>query len=290
MRAEAWSWPATTVISWAGMRGVVTLAAVFLLPADHIPQLAVLKLAAVVVVAGTLLGQGITLPLLVRRLRLPGPDVAEDALQTAALVTDAGRAGLARLEEVAGPDDPPEVLDQLRERSNRRSNSAWERLGRTQSEFEPPSATYRRLRVQMLIAERESILAARDSGGVDDEVLRAAMAAVDVEESLIDRVEDAEARLDNELVAPNAEDLCDHLRDAPHVAKARTPGECEDCLREGTTWVHLRMCLTCGQVGCCDSSSGRHAERHFHDTGHPVMRSVERGEAWRWCYVDELLG
>ena len=61
-------------------------------------------------------------------------------------------------------------------------------------------------------------------------------------------------------------------------------------MREGTTPVHLRMCLTCGNVGCCDSSVGKHADRHFAETGHPVMRSFEPGEAWRWCYVDELLG
>jgi CPA1 family monovalent cation:H+ antiporter len=291
MRAAAWGWPEAGVISWAGMRGVVTLAAVFLLPADHIPQIAVLRLAALVVVAGTLLGQGFTLPWLIRRMHLPGPDPAEDALQTAALVTDAGRAGLKRLEEITGPDDPAEVLDQLRDRSMRRTNSAWERLGRTQTELEPPSAIYRRLRLQMLAAERESIIAARDSGLVADEVLRSAMAAVDVEESLIDRVEDAEARLDNDLVAPpNPLELCEHLADSPHVFKPNTPGECSDCLAEGLTWVHLRMCLTCGQVACCDSSVGNHATNHFRTTEHPVMRSVERGEAWRWCYVDEMLG
>jgi CPA1 family monovalent cation:H+ antiporter len=291
MRAQAWSIPAATVISWAGMRGVVTLAAVFLLPPEHIPQVAVLRLAAVVVVVGTLVGQGLTLPWLIRRFRLPAPDIAEDALQAAALITEAGRAGLARLEEVRSPDDPPEVIDQLRDRAERRSNTAWERLGRTQAELEPPSATYRRLRVEMLAAERETILAARDSGHVDDEVLRTAMASIDVEESLIDRVEDAESRLVGELTAPSALRAgCEHLRGAPKVAKARTPGACEDCLAEGTTWVHLRMCLSCGQVGCCDSSVGRHANRHYEGTGHPVMRSVEQGEAWRWCYVDELLG
>ena len=65
---------------------------------------------------------------------------------------------------------------------------------------------------------------------------------------------------------------------------------CVDCLREGTRWVHLRLCLTCGNVGCCDSSVGQHATKHFHSTGHPVMRSFEPGEAWRWCYVHEVLG
>ena len=54
--------------------------------------------------------------------------------------------------------------------------------------------------------------------------------------------------------------------------------------------MHLRSCAECGNVGCCDSSVGKHAEAHFHDTGHPVMRSIEPGEAWLWCYVDEVLG
>lgn len=62
---------------------------------------------------------------------------------------------------------------------------------------------------------------------------------------------------------------------------------CEECVKAGTHWVHLRQCLECGHVGCCDSSVGRHATRHFHATKHPVMRSVEPGEPWGWCYVDE---
>ena len=63
---------------------------------------------------------------------------------------------------------------------------------------------------------------------------------------------------------------------------------CEECLASGDTWVHLRLCLTCGHVGCCDQSKNKHATRHFRTTGHPVMRSLEPGEDWRWCYVDEL--
>ena len=256
-----------------------------------IARLVLVWLAAAVVVAGTLLGQGLTLPALVRRMNLPHPDPAEDALHTAALVTAASQAGLARLEELVGDDTAPEVIDQLRERSSRRSNNAWERLGRASTEIEPPSMTYRRLRIEMLGAERESILQARDSGRLDDEVLRNALAAVDVEESLLDRVEDAESTLNRELTAGlSASGDCAHLHDAPRVAVAQTPGVCGQCLRDGTRWVHLRMCLDCGQVGCCDSSVGRHAERHFTETRHPVMRSVEPGEGWRWCYVDELLG
>jgi len=63
---------------------------------------------------------------------------------------------------------------------------------------------------------------------------------------------------------------------------------CEDCLRTGGKWLHLRICLTCGHVGCCDNSPGRHATAHYRDSGHPLIRSLEPGEEWSWCYVDEL--
>ena len=64
---------------------------------------------------------------------------------------------------------------------------------------------------------------------------------------------------------------------------------CEDCLRTGDRWVHLRMCQSCGHVGCCDSSPRRHATAHVHDTGHPLVRSFEPDEEWFWCYVDEVV-
>ena len=76
----------------------------------------------------------------------------------------------------------------------------------------------------------------------------------------------------------------DHLR----PVAPRSDG-CEECLRTGEDWVHLRLCLTCGQVGCCDDSKNKHATAHFHSTGHPVIESLEQGENWRWCYVDEIL-
>jgi uncharacterized UBP type Zn finger protein len=78
---------------------------------------------------------------------------------------------------------------------------------------------------------------------------------------------------------------CNHIV-AVNPVPPRTPG-CEECLTTGARWVHLRLCLTCGHVGCCDSSPGRHAARHFHGTGHPVMASLEPGERWAWCYVDQ---
>ncbi|HWR54317.1 MAG TPA: UBP-type zinc finger domain-containing protein [Bryobacteraceae bacterium] len=64
---------------------------------------------------------------------------------------------------------------------------------------------------------------------------------------------------------------------------------CEDCIKTGDSWVHLRMCLTCGHVGCCDSSMNKHATKHFHSSQHPLVRSIEPGEKWVWCYVDQLV-
>ena len=80
---------------------------------------------------------------------------------------------------------------------------------------------------------------------------------------------------------------CTHLDQIRDVAP-RTPAGCEECLAMGDTWVHLRLCLTCGHVGCCDNSPGKHATKHFHSERHPIIRSFEPGEDWGWCYVDEL--
>ncbi len=81
---------------------------------------------------------------------------------------------------------------------------------------------------------------------------------------------------------------CTHL-DQVRDVQPRTPGGCQECLATGDQWVHLRECLSCGHVGCCDSSKNRHATAHFHADGHPLVRSFERGEAWAWCYLDEIV-
>ena len=80
---------------------------------------------------------------------------------------------------------------------------------------------------------------------------------------------------------------CVHLETAGHP-EPKTPQGCEECLKAGSTWVHLRLCLRCGHVGCCDSSPHKHASKHFAETQHPVIRSFQPGENWRWCYVDEI--
>ena len=81
---------------------------------------------------------------------------------------------------------------------------------------------------------------------------------------------------------------CSHLTDIDPAPTPATPLGCEECLATGARWVHLRLCLTCGHVGCCDNSPGRHATGHFHLVGHPLIRSYEPGEDWWWCYVDQL--
>ncbi len=84
------------------------------------------------------------------------------------------------------------------------------------------------------------------------------------------------------------EPSCSHLA---AIEVTELPGAvdgCVDCLREGTVWLHLRICLSCGHVGCCDDSPGRHATRHAASAEHPIIRSLEPGEDWSWCFVDEL--
>lgn len=82
--------------------------------------------------------------------------------------------------------------------------------------------------------------------------------------------------------------VCGHLDAVNPQVRPRTRG-CEECLRIGSEWVHLRMCLSCGHVGCCDSSPGRHATKHFRATDHPLVRSFEPGETWWWCYIDQKM-
>ena len=81
---------------------------------------------------------------------------------------------------------------------------------------------------------------------------------------------------------------CVHLDQVDPGVKPDSEAGCGDCLAIGSSWVHLRECMTCGHVGCCDSSPNQHATRHYRASAHPVMRSIEPGEAWWWCYVDEL--
>ena len=80
---------------------------------------------------------------------------------------------------------------------------------------------------------------------------------------------------------------CTHLNQIKDVIP--TAKGCEECLKTGDWWVHLRICRICGHVGCCDESPNKHATKHFHATGHPIIQSIEPGENWLWCYVDKVV-
>lgn len=81
---------------------------------------------------------------------------------------------------------------------------------------------------------------------------------------------------------------CTHFSEAVHIDAGEAEG-CEECLKMGGEWVHLRRCMVCGKVGCCDNSPNIHATRHYEETGHSVSRSIEAGESWGWCFVDQVM-
>jgi uncharacterized UBP type Zn finger protein len=85
-----------------------------------------------------------------------------------------------------------------------------------------------------------------------------------------------------------SDELCVHLSTLGADAKPRTPNGCEECLQMGDSWVHLRLCVECGHVGCCNDSKNKHATKHVQGTGHPVVRSFEPGERWVYCYDDDI--
>lgn len=82
-------------------------------------------------------------------------------------------------------------------------------------------------------------------------------------------------------------EICPHLDQVQPVTPSASG--CEDCLKIGAAWLHLRLCMTCGHVGCCDSSPNKHATRHFKSSSHPIIKSFQPGEDWSWCYVDEVM-
>jgi CPA1 family monovalent cation:H+ antiporter len=269
------------LIGWAGMRGVVTLAAAFVIPPDT-QYREVLLLIAFTVVAGTLFLQGLSLPWFARRLDVQGPDPLEDALARATVLQNASKYGFKRLKELE-VEDPQDVFGAIKQRIEARNFAAWEQLG-TVADQETPSELYSRVRLEMLAAERQRVLEIRSSGQVPSEVISDVLSLLDVEESMLDISREERDEVRTEAARRRTGASCEHLDNTPAVETVEDP-ECGDCLREGTAWVALRQCLSCGNIGCCDSSPRRHATRHFHETQHPVMESAEPGENWRWCYI-----
>jgi CPA1 family monovalent cation:H+ antiporter len=272
------------------MRGVVTLAAALTLP-EVTPLRSSLVVIALVVTVGTLLLQGTTLAALARALDVRGPDPREDALQEATVLGATTGAGLRLIE--ADPAADEQVVDTIRDQATARVNRSWERLGVLgPGDRETPSEAQARLRTTMIREERAELLRIRDRGAVDHEVLTSVLGQLDAEESALMLGAGRAGSVRRSPLRPpdRIAGACEHLEAAETPRPPTTAEGCPRCLTEGLQWVHLRACAECGQVGCCNSSPGRHAQAHFHETGHPVMRSIEPGEAWRWCYVDGVLG
>jgi monovalent cation/hydrogen antiporter len=192
-RGPALSWRGPLVISWAGMRGVVTLAAAFAIPAADetgpgMPGRDVVLFAAFVITVGTLLLQGLTLPVLIRRLHVKDEGGQRDVLDEAAAKQAAAEAALARLDELSDGSTPEAVTEQLRAWAQHRANSPWERLGRSDDELgEAPSLAFVRLRRAMLDAERATFARYREMRRIDEGVLREMLRELDHEEAMLDR-------------------------------------------------------------------------------------------------------
>jgi CPA1 family monovalent cation:H+ antiporter len=184
------------IVAWAGMRGVVSLAAAFAVPLTTLsgapfPGRPHIVFLTFVVVIGTLLLHGLTLPWLIRRFGVQGDEARTDAIAAAAAQEKAATAAADRLDELLAENDTAEAeraADVLRAWNTRRRNSAWERLGRNEDEIgESPTSAFRRLRLEMLAAERAAFIAERDSGNIDDEVLRSVLHGLDLEEATLNR-------------------------------------------------------------------------------------------------------
>jgi monovalent cation/hydrogen antiporter len=184
---EGWSWRGSAVISWSGMRGVVTLAAAFAIP-DEVAGRDVIIFLAFVVTVGTLLLQGLSLPWVIRRLRVYDTGAQRDALDEAAAKQAAAEAAVRRLDEVTEDGTPEHITVQLRSWAEQRANGAWERLGRPLEEVgESPTVTFSRLRREMLAAERETFVWFRDQGRLEDDVFVEMLREIDHEEAMLDR-------------------------------------------------------------------------------------------------------
>jgi len=183
-------WQVPAVISWSGMRGVVTLAAAFAIPPELPGRETIVFLAFFVTVA-TLLLHGLTLPMVINRLGVREPGGQADVLAEAQAQYDAVQASIGRLDELIGDDADASVrhtAEKLRRFAQLSANSVWEELGRPASENgESPATTYRRLRREMLAQERAAFVTRRDTGEIDDEVLRRVQRRLDLEEAMLER-------------------------------------------------------------------------------------------------------
>ena len=272
------------------MRGVVTLAAAFVIPEDT-PHREILLLIAFTVVAGTLFLQGLTLPWVARRLRVPAPDPGDDALARATLLQQASKAGLEVLERQELDDDRTGSVELIRQRidaAQLRGLGAARHGQRARDAERAPTPgsggdDRRRARPGAGDPERREGCASESSRDVLADARRRGVDARPARPA-------TERRVRNEYTSRSRlGDVCDDLVAFP--ASRRPPSRSAPAAsRRATGGWRLRQCLDCGNVGCCDSSPQQHATAHFRDSTHPVMQSAEPDEDWRWCFVHHLTG
>ena len=286
----------TLVVGWAGLRGVVTLATALLIPDERpAPRGAGLRRDGRHV-SGTLLLQGLTLPPLVRGLHLRGPDAALRRAAGGDGAADGEQRGADELWTTStGPGRPGASSSGSATGSPPGRNALWERLGRPRRRETPPRSTAG-CGWQTLQAERDEVLEIRSTGTVDHEVIEEVLGSFDIEESMLTIAGERADELDEggrtrcrtpvDPIGP-----CQHLEAAPdRRRRRRATAGCQDCVREGTDagapadLPGLRQRRLLRLLG---RPARRPALPH---TEHPVMRSFEPGEDWRWCYVDERLG
>ena len=240
-------WTYTFILGWAGMRGVVTLAAAFVIP-EETEYHEVLLLIAFTVVAGTLFIQGLTLPVDRPPVEVPGPDPAEDALARATLLQQASKAALHELDNQEY-DDRHGVVDLIKQRLELRNFAAWERLATAEGQ-ESPSDLYNRIRTAMIQAERDRVLEIRDAGSVASEVVEDVLAMLDIEESMLDVAAEDRRDVRNALLRAAYRRLVRGPREATRRSRPRSTRRARPAStsastgsRCGSAWLRRRRLL-----------------------------------------------
>ncbi|RMB62196.1 cation:proton antiporter domain-containing protein [Tessaracoccus antarcticus] len=276
--------PGALVVGWAGMRGVVTLAAALTLPFDF-PAREVLVFVALFVTVCTLLGQGLTLPALAKRLGTNGPDAREDAVEEVIVTHRASVRALHDLGETIETEDEQAAYREIVRSNTQRLRSLWDRLDRQGTET--PEATQRQLNLEMLQAQRQAVLEFRTTHNVEQALIADLLSSLDIQEAGLQRHADKSESIENAPPVAGPDDApCRDLADAPLHIKPASMTSCTQCEAEGRRPEDLALCLTCGHIGCVEGL--HHAQQHFEDTGHPVLRSFTPGESWRRCLVHHV--
>lgn len=276
--------PGALVVGWAGMRGVVTLAAALTLPFDF-PAREVLVFIALFVTVGTLLGQGLTLPALARRLDTNGPDAREDAVEEIIVMHRASVRALNEIHDTIHTDDEISAFDEVARATTKRLATLWKRLD--QEGTDSPEATQRQLNLEMVTGQRQAVLEFRETHNVEQALIADLLLSFDLQESGLQRHADKSESIENAPLVLSPDDApCADLAEAPlHITPATMTG-CTQCEALGRRPDDLALCLTCGHIGC--DSELHHTREHYEETGHPVIRSFTPGESWRYCLLHDV--